>query len=89
MYPVTGGEEEKVKYIITQKWFSMTGTQGFEAWTEWRRTGYPNFVQYSKNSIIGNNFPQRFLYPNTELTRNSNFPGQRTVQDKVWWDAKD
>ncbi len=89
MYPTGGGTEEKVQHIITQKWFSMTGNQGFEAWTEWRRTGYPTFFTVSKTSIIGNIFPQRFLYPNTELTRNANFPGQKTVKDKVWWDAKD
>lgn len=89
MYPASGDVETNVRHIVTQKWFSMTGTQGFEAWTEWRRTGYPDFFVYSVNSIIGNKFPQRFLYPNTELTRNGNFPGQKTVQDKVWWDAKD
>lgn len=78
--------EQKIERIVTQKWFSMTGTQGFEAWTEWRRTGYPSFFTYSVNSIIGQNFPRRFLYPDTEQQRNQNYPGQRTVTTRVWWD---
>lgn len=89
MYPAGGSLEEKIRHIITQKWFSMTGNQGFEAWTEWRRTGYPNIFTSSVTSIIGNVFPQRFLYPNTEVTRNANFPGQTLITEKVWWDVKD
>lgn len=85
-YPTTGSVNEKIMFIITQKWFAMTGTQGFEAWTEWRRTGYPDFFTYSVNSNIGNKFPTRFLYPNVELTRNASFPGQKVITDKVWWD---
>jgi hypothetical protein len=85
-FPTGGSEEEKIKAIIVQKWLAMVGTQGFEAWTEWRRTGYPNSFTYSVNSIIGQNFPRRFLYPDTEQQRNQNFPGQKTVTTKVWWD---
>jgi len=86
-YPSGGSIEDQVKTIITQKWFSMTGTQGFEAWTEWRRTGYPDFFSISANTIIGQKFPERFLYPNVELTRNQKFPGQPVITQKVWWDA--
>jgi hypothetical protein len=86
-YPAGGSTEQKVRHIVTQKWFAMNGTQGFEAWTEWRRTGYPDFFVYSATSIIGNTFPGSFLYPNTELTRNTNFPGQKQVATKVWWDV--
>jgi hypothetical protein len=86
-FPSAGTQADQVRYIITQKWFSMAGLQGFESWTEWRRTGYPTFFTLSISSGIGNSFPVRFLYPNTELTRNANFPGQITVTDKVWWDV--
>jgi hypothetical protein len=86
-YPTGGSVQQKVRHIITQKWFAMNGTQGFEAWTEWRRSGYPDFFVYSATSIIGNTFPGSFLYPNTELTRNANFPGQKQVATKVWWDV--
>ncbi len=51
-YPATGSVAQKVQFIITQKYFSMCGNQGFEAWTEWRRTGYPNWFTYSKSTAI-------------------------------------
>jgi len=85
-YPSAGTTEQKIRHIITQKWMCMNGTQGFEAWTEWRRTGYPDFFVVSKASLIGNKFPRSFFYPASENTRNSNFPGQRLITDKVWWD---
>jgi hypothetical protein len=76
-----------VKAIITQKYYAMNGNQGFEAWTEWRRTGYPDFLVVSQASSLGTNqMPARLLYPETEITRNSNFPGVKLITDKVWWD---
>ncbi len=76
-----------IKTIITQKYYAMNGTQGFEAWTEWRRTGYPNILVKSKASTLGtNDLPARLLYPETEITRNQNFPGVKLVTDKVWWE---
>lgn len=89
IYPAGGDPEEKVKFIITQKWFAMCGNQGFEAWTEFRRTGYPNFMTHTVNSQIGNLFPQRFLYPTSESTVNANFPSSGVVPltTKVWWDV--
>jgi hypothetical protein len=76
-----------IKAIITQKYYAMNGNQGFEAWTEWRRTGYPDFLVVSQASSLGTNqMPARLLYPETEITRNSNFPGVKLITDKVWWD---
>jgi hypothetical protein len=86
-FPATGLEAQ-LEAIITQKYFAMNGNQGFEAWSEWRRTGYPDFfVRSVESSLPAGQFPQRFLYPNTELTRNPNFPGAKIVTDKVWWDV--
>ncbi|RYZ50631.1 MAG: SusD/RagB family nutrient-binding outer membrane lipoprotein, partial [Sphingobacteriales bacterium] len=31
-YPAAGTAQEKIRHIITQKWFSMCGNQGIEAW---------------------------------------------------------
>lgn len=88
VYPTTGTVAEKVRHIITQKWFAMCGNQGFEAWTEWRRTGYPDFLVHPVNSLIGNNRPLRFLYPTSETTTNGNFPstGLLPLTSSVWWD---
>lgn len=77
----------QIRAIITQKWYAMCGSQGFEAWTEFRRTGYPDWIQPSAASILGpNNMPARFIYPQAELTRNGNFPGLKPIGEKVWWD---
>jgi len=86
MYPTGGSVAQKLRFIITQKWFAMCGNQGFEAWCEQRRTGYPDFLVISKNTLIGNNIPRRFLYPTSESTRNLNFPGLQPVTSKTWWD---
>lgn len=85
-YPSAGTVDARVKTIITQKWFAMCGNEGFEAWTEYRRTGYPDFLVNPRNSHLGTAFPARFLYPTTEVNANPNFPGQETMTTHVWWD---
>ncbi|MGV3587959.1 MAG: SusD/RagB family nutrient-binding outer membrane lipoprotein [Adhaeribacter sp.] len=85
-----GAVEAQVNQIITQKWLSFNGTQGFEAWTEYRRTGYPNFIQASAASNLeAGELPKRIIYPNTEATRNKNYPGLKEIDVPVWWDVKD
>lgn len=81
--------ETKLDRIITQKWVSMSGSQGFEAWSELRRTNYPSFIRPSLSStlapgVIANRFP----YPATESARNPNTPAVQLVQVPVWWDTK-
>lgn len=85
-FPTGGSTEQKLRHIITQKWFSMCGNEGFEAWTEWRRTGYPDFFVVSATNLTGGKFPRRFLYPFGEVTENANFPGIVPVTTPVWWD---
>jgi len=76
-----------IRLIMTQKYYAMCGFQGFEAWTEWRRTGYPEFFVQSAASTLGaGRLPLRFLYPNTEITTNLNFPGSIPIYEPVWWD---
>ena len=78
--------EAKVKAIITQKYYAMCGFQGFEAWTEYRRTGYPDFLIISKAAPAGTTIPpRRMIYPNSEAVTNLNFPGNKAVDVPVWW----
>jgi hypothetical protein len=86
-FPVGGTVDQKVKAIIFQKWTAMCGSQNVEGWTEWRRTGYPDIFTVSATSNIGNKFPARLLYPDSEVTSNPNTPAQKLVSDKVWWDV--
>jgi hypothetical protein len=87
VYPGAGTVAQKVEFILTQKWFAMCGNQGFEAWTEWRRTGFPSFLVNPKNSHLGGKAPLRFVYPATERANNSKYPGEIPVTTNVWWDV--
>lgn len=86
-FPTAGTAEQQIRAIMFQKWVSMCGTQNLEAWTEWRRTGYPDIFTISATTNIGNRFPARILYPDSEVTSNPKTPAQKTVTDKVWWDV--
>lgn len=89
-YPVGGDVEAQVEQIITQKWVSFNGVQGFESWTEYRRTGYPGFIDPSAASnLAAGVIPKRLVYPNTESIRNQNYPGLIEISIPVWWDVKD
>lgn len=88
VYPVAGSATEQLKSIMTMKWASLCGTQNIEAWADQRRTGYPDFFVVSAASLYGTTIlPERLLYPSTEVTRNGNFPGQKLIYNKVWWDV--
>ena len=68
------GDEEKLERIITQKWIAMF-PNGQEAWSEFRRTGYPKLFRPKQNlapSIIDTQLgPRRLLYNETELSSNT------------------
>lgn len=71
--------------IAVQKWVSMCGLQNMESWIELRRTGYPA-LNPSKATVLGTGlFPMRIPYSQDEETANSNFPGQKAITDRMWW----
>jgi hypothetical protein len=79
--------QDQLKAIALQKWLAMCGTQNIEAWTEIRRFDYPKFKpSEAASGVTGGQLPARLFYPSDELTRNANFPGQKQITDKVWWD---
>ena len=76
--------------IGKQTWLALYG-QGFEAWTEWRRTGYPALspvVNAAETSI-----PKRLYYPSTEIALNkasytaatATITGGDTLTAPLWW----
>ena len=71
-FPVAGTVKDKVKSIITEKWLSMCCNQNFESWTEWRRTGYPDFFEVSASNKTGDVFPVRLSYPSNDILNNPN-----------------
>ncbi|MEP7259476.1 MAG: SusD/RagB family nutrient-binding outer membrane lipoprotein, partial [Flavitalea sp.] len=86
----TGTTEEKLYKIRIQKWFTLF-YNGFEGWSEWRRTGTPKETAPGPNSAI-NVWPRRSRYPLSEQTINSdNYQKALQVQGPddlvtpVWW----
>jgi hypothetical protein len=79
-----------IRAIITQKYLSLFGTNGVEAWTEYRRTGFPTLTLPATN-VTGGAFIKRLPYVDSELQRNPNVsqtglaPGD--ILTPVWWDA--
>ncbi|MEG1543767.1 MAG: SusD/RagB family nutrient-binding outer membrane lipoprotein [Tannerellaceae bacterium] len=92
--------EEKLERIITQKWIAIF-PNGNEAWTEFRRTGYPKLkpVVRSDNPMIkpeNNEFMKKIPYVDEERrinTAHSTDPSLNGGQGdgahvRVWWDTK-
>ncbi|MFO7864067.1 MAG: SusD/RagB family nutrient-binding outer membrane lipoprotein [Salinivirgaceae bacterium] len=59
-----------LEQIITQKWISFAFEQGYQAYAEYRRTGYPVLTDYYGEPIDQTIFPLRLPYPNSEYTLN-------------------
>ena len=85
--PATG-----LQQIILQKWIAFF-TQGYEAWSEWRRTGLPTLTPAVASRINPPQIPRRVVYPQTEQSfNNANLQAAITTQggdlltSKVWID---
>ncbi|MCB0609739.1 MAG: SusD/RagB family nutrient-binding outer membrane lipoprotein [Lewinellaceae bacterium] len=83
---------DAVKKIQYQKWVALF-MNGFEAWAEWRRTGYPTLVPAPVPLNQFGTIPVRYDYPTTERDLNgSNYDAQVSKMGgdeqnvPVWWD---
>ena len=78
----------KLKAIAVQKWLALVNFSGLEAWTEYRRTGFPITPQSAQ--VTDAKRPVRFYYPNTESGSNGeNVKAQGTIDvfaTKLFWD---
>ncbi len=76
-----------------QKWLALY-PNGQEAWSEWRRTGYPALTPAPDAVSTSPSIPRRLTYPSTEVTLNaanyaaqvSSMPGGDAQNTRVWWD---
>ena len=82
---------EDLKKIMTQKWISNF-LNGYEAWIDIRRTGFPPLT-IPQDNLNNNRFPVRFRYPSTEqAANNTNYQaavqriGGDTYDSKGWWE---
>jgi hypothetical protein len=90
--------EVKLERIITQKWLAMF-PEGQEAWTEFRRTGYPKLFTVVNNNSNGTINTQtqirRLAFPQTEYNTNGAevqkavtlLGGPDNGGTRVWWDV--
>jgi hypothetical protein len=73
-----------LQHIMDQKHIAMF-TQP-EAWTDWRRTGFPALTP-STGNVTGGIIPVRMPYPNDEYLFNpGNVPSNGSLTDNLWWD---
>ena len=89
--------EIKLQKIITQKWIALF-PDGQEAWSEYRRTGYPKLFPVIKNTsggIIDSNLgPRRINFPQSEKDGNPGgyqtglikLNGPDNGATRLWWD---
>lgn len=94
-YPFKSGgtEAEKIEQIITQKWILLL-FNGFEAFSEYRRTGYPVLVPVNDpTGETKGTIPRRLIYDQSELiTNEANYKeaiqrqGLDLMTTRIWWD---
>ncbi|WP_245706186.1 SusD/RagB family nutrient-binding outer membrane lipoprotein [Catalinimonas alkaloidigena] len=79
--------------IMTQKWIALYG-EGIEAWTEYRRTGYPVMPPDDPQSAFQNDgdVPTRIVYPTSEQSLNNanlqqgiSMLGTDNMHTELWW----
>lgn len=79
-----------MEQIATQRYVHLF-MNGYEGWSEWRRTGYPDLVPSDGNAV-----PTRESYTDDEAFNNTanyeeaiqrQFNGENTIYGTLWWDA--
>jgi len=86
----TGTSTDKLAKIWIQKWVNFGLLQADQAWSEYRRTKYPQLTFVAQNS----NFPlppTRLIYPSVETGFNTNYGAVKskdTRTTKIFWDVK-
>lgn len=82
-----------LQQIGTQRWVALY-LDGWEAWTEFRRTGFPALVP-GPNSQNGTVIPRRVGYPTADQTTNrENYNAaisqqgwtNNSINNRMWWD---
>jgi hypothetical protein len=79
-----------IEQIATQRWIHLF-MHGYEAWAEYRRTGFPVLTSPAPGVLV----PRRQAYPIEEKFNNTSnyqeaiqrqFGGKDDLYQKVWWD---
>jgi hypothetical protein len=96
---LNGTDENKFRQIATQMWIAFI-PNFMEAWTNIRRTGYPEIPQRTNPDVyslgVTNGFlPKRYKYSSSEYLNNHNNvteavsqQGPDKIDTPVWWDVR-
>ncbi|HAA11920.1 MAG TPA: hypothetical protein DCE41_09565 [Cytophagales bacterium] len=78
--------------LYTQKWLALYHCDA-QGWLDWKRTGFPDFIQAGPGTRNGGIVPVRLMYPALEQSVNaSNYEtaasriGGDNINSRVWWD---
>jgi hypothetical protein len=88
-------KEQKLEKIGTQKWIQLFG-RSYEAFTEWRRMGYPVLKPGPFAGSTNGTIPRRTIYSSREAllneanykTASARLSKGDTYVSKVWWDKR-
>lgn len=97
-YQESADFETQLEQIITQKWLAIY-PNGFEAWAERRRTGYPKgyaILESINSNLTRFEIPRRRLFPPIEASANAVefenakqlLGGPDNISTRLWWDKK-
>ena len=80
-----------LEQIGTQMWLSKF-MMWWDAWSDWRRSGYPVLTPTNyPGNVTGGTIPRRLQIPAAEAAGNPNYASTSTLPDKmttrVWWDG--
>ena len=85
-----GNTGNNLSQILTQKWIANI-INGYEGWTEWRRTGFPEFMPVDA-SLNDGLIPVRMPYPSEEEALNADNYNEaasatngNSINAEVWW----
>jgi hypothetical protein len=82
-----------LEQIAYQRWVHLF-MNGYEAWSEWRRTGFPALTPPTDNN--GKEIPRREGYPTQEAQNNAahyneavaRLGGTNDLYGRIWWDVE-
>ncbi|MFT3827119.1 MAG: SusD/RagB family nutrient-binding outer membrane lipoprotein [Chitinophagaceae bacterium] len=87
--------DQKLERVQTQKWLNFYMNNSYEAWAEWRRTGYPVLLPAPDAANADKQIPRRQCYSKTETDLNNEHylaavaaQGPDELSTRLWWDRR-
>jgi hypothetical protein len=82
---LAGTPAQQLQQIITEKYVASFGVL-VEAWTDWRRTGYPAIAPPA-NAVVPF-VPRSLYYPQSEIDLNPNAKQKTGLDVRIFWDTR-